>query len=70
MLSERVSGYSFGETATPIKYKTLITDPYLKDVLDYKLRSLEVNSMGPAEIAINEVSVLARDLEDEIQRRR
>lgn len=59
----------FRETATPISYDEIVRDPYFHNVLDYRLRSLEVNCVDPAATAIKEVSGLLEDLDREISLR-
>ena len=56
----------FRETATPISYDEIVRDPYFQNVLDYRLRSLEVNCVDPTATAIKEVSGLLEDLDREI----
>jgi uncharacterized protein DUF6090 len=60
----------FRESATPLSYEQISRDPYFMNVLDYRLRSLEVNSIGPAETAMNDVSSVLKELTQEIKRRR
>ena len=59
----------FRETATPISYDGIVRDPYFRNVLNYRLQSLELNSIDPAQTAIDEVSGLLRELGEEIGRR-
>jgi hypothetical protein len=57
------------ESATPLKYDELLRDSFFRNVLDYRLQSLELNSIGPADAATNEVSALLKDLDNEISHR-
>jgi len=60
----------FQETATPINYESIVRDQLFRNILEYRLRSLEANSIDPVETAIRNVSSLLHDLSDEIDRLR
>jgi hypothetical protein len=60
----------FRETATPVSYDYIVRDTMFSNVVDYRLRSLEVNTIEPTVAAIKDVSELLQSLNLELGRKR
>ncbi|MFN2601496.1 MAG: hypothetical protein ABR582_01935 [Gemmatimonadaceae bacterium] len=57
----------FRESATPLNYAAVVDDPYFLNVVDYRLTSLRVNTLGPVRTAIASVERLVAQIDRELR---